>query len=1064
MDEPLSSEEISKLRELTIRDDLTGLYNRRHFSARLIQVKEESDREGEPFALLMVDLDDFKRINDTRGHLVGDQVLRRVADLLRESLRESDVPCRYGGDEFAVILPDADATGALTAAQSLLARMRSDAFVFAEMQVTLSIGVVTYPDIGGTVEEVFEAADRGLLAAKRAGKNALHVVTATAVAPPPRLGHTGGLSVSRESRFGTGSLADTLSGDSCIPRFDRFVGRADELKYLNDRFAAAEEGALKVVFVLGDPGMGKTHLVAAFRKRFAAHHDAYFLSGRFYEAGTAAAYQAFREGLAGLVGSMSDRGPWSVSAVFGALADRVGREIRDESRLDQQYQTLELYRLALSALAAVKPVILFIDDLQWADAASLELLGHLTRTAASERIMILATARRHDAFDDERPLRRWMRRLSRTFSVDQLELGPLSEEETRALLEAVFMRIVVPEHAVSHLYRETKGHPYFITETLRLLVEDGTISYADDWWHVDAIGDVRLPSTIVDLVELQLERLSAEELDLFSQASVLGQTFTFDLLARLSGFDEDRTMALLESGIRHSILREEIEGPDDAFSFYHSTVQRVLYHRLSRRRRRTLHKRAANLLEDLGRGSAELAFHCVRGEEYERALAHAVDAASAALRAYSTDEALRFFRWAVEAERALVGAQRSAAAVLGPERAVAFHVEYGCLLLSCGLMDEAEAELGGALARAEGAGLRILTARARTAVADLRRVHGAYDAAVESARAALDALAYDEGIAAERERSAAHLVLGDIYYRKGALPAAATEYSAGLEAARVAGDRAAEGHASRRLGLAHNKRGRFSDAERALLRALAIARETDDRSGEGRALNALANMYASRGELGRALAYFQQALKAARETGSREDEGIVLCNVGEVYRKQRQLERALDALRQALVVARELGDRRGEAINLLNIGLVHTEREQFQRALDRLGQATSVLREIGDNDVLGEALLATAVIHMKCDRFEEALVIGAEALEVIRVNEEPELEWRALQLIGECFAPLGRIADARGALSHAREIVEHMARNLPDDGDRAAFLADKQPLYEALEALDDAAGPDELQP
>src|SRR4051812_248741 len=99
-------DELSRLRELTIRDELTGLYNRRHFSARLAQIREESDREGEQFALLMIDLDNFKRINDSKGHRAGDDVLRRVGGVLRENFREADVPCRYAGDEFTVILPD----------------------------------------------------------------------------------------------------------------------------------------------------------------------------------------------------------------------------------------------------------------------------------------------------------------------------------------------------------------------------------------------------------------------------------------------------------------------------------------------------------------------------------------------------------------------------------------------------------------------------------------------------------------------------------------------------------------------------------------------------------------------------------------------------------------------------------------------------------------------------------------------------------------------------------------------------------------------------------------------
>ena len=153
MHDPFLPDELSRLRELTIRDELTGLYNRRHFSARLAQIREEADRVDEHFALLMIDLDNFKRINDTKGHLTRDRVLGRVGEVLRESLREADVPCRYAGDEFTVILPDTDATGAVAASNMLLGKVRSDAYL-RELGVTLSIGIVVYPEIGGTAEQI----------------------------------------------------------------------------------------------------------------------------------------------------------------------------------------------------------------------------------------------------------------------------------------------------------------------------------------------------------------------------------------------------------------------------------------------------------------------------------------------------------------------------------------------------------------------------------------------------------------------------------------------------------------------------------------------------------------------------------------------------------------------------------------------------------------------------------------------------------------------------------------------------------------------------------------------
>ncbi len=177
----------SRLAQLAVTDGLTGLYNHRHFHERLALEVERSQRSGLPLSLLMLDVDHFKRFNDTHGHPAGDEVLRQLARVLGDTRRANDVVARYGGEEFAVILVDTPKFTAAKVAERIRERVAAHDFSEAAPKpgpLGVSVGVATFPEDGGDAEALVRAADTALYGAKRAGRDRV-VLASTVIAATP---------------------------------------------------------------------------------------------------------------------------------------------------------------------------------------------------------------------------------------------------------------------------------------------------------------------------------------------------------------------------------------------------------------------------------------------------------------------------------------------------------------------------------------------------------------------------------------------------------------------------------------------------------------------------------------------------------------------------------------------------------------------------------------------------------------------------------------------------------------------------------------------------------------
>src|SRR5665811_2318661 len=158
---------------LSTIDALTGLANRAYIIAAIEREIERGTRYGRGFCLLMADLDNLKEVNDSYGHRAGDHVLAGVADVIRDGVRRIDTSARLGGDEYVVLLPETDPTGAFVVAEKIRQGVAAMRTIERDgpVEVSVSVGLVAWPDDGGTLDQLIDAVDEAMYAAKQRGKN-----------------------------------------------------------------------------------------------------------------------------------------------------------------------------------------------------------------------------------------------------------------------------------------------------------------------------------------------------------------------------------------------------------------------------------------------------------------------------------------------------------------------------------------------------------------------------------------------------------------------------------------------------------------------------------------------------------------------------------------------------------------------------------------------------------------------------------------------------------------------------------------------------------------------------
>ncbi|HWJ24279.1 MAG TPA: diguanylate cyclase, partial [Gemmatimonadaceae bacterium] len=981
------------------RDDLTGLLTRRSFIDRATVVLADRAPDAPPASLLVIDVDHFKLVNDTYGHLQGDDVLRAVAGVFSEQLRGADAVGRYAGDEFVVLLPEATAEVAYEVAERLRAAVqrthcpvRDRPAGSGAVAVTLSIGVATAPRHGEQFETLFAAADRALYDAKRRGRNAVGV--------------------------SEGNTAE--EAEAPRPDFERFVGRTAQLRRLVRLLEASARGQPGVVAIVGEAGVGKSTLLRQLGPEVRLRAGA-LVRGRCLEADVRPPYGAWADVVSalhqqGAVRSRAWRELPRIVPELGAAPD-AGVEPSAANKYVLVDEIVEYLRLA----AAAHPVVVVLDDMQWADAATWDTLEHLLPLVTQDRLLICLTIRAEDLTGDVAERRG---RLVRDERFHEIPLERLTPADVTQWVEGVFQGQTIGRAAVDFLYEHSEGNPLLVAQLLRTLVEEGAIAYTDGRWRWRPSGELAdLPVAVSEVMSRRLARLSPEARTILVSAAVVGRAFDVNLVVAAGAGAEDDVLDAIDEAVAAAVLEplgERSGGGStkggDRYTFTHALLVGAVLRSANPRRVRRIHERVAQVLEAKWPGAvADIAVHYDRAESKEKAYQYAIEAGQQAARLQAHDEATAFFMMA----------HRHASSLKDLAE-----VRYKLAQV---------AESAGRYAEAEGLCDMAVAWLEEEKTSPLRF----------SARRMRERLRAAQGQPPGRTLAACWSLLAEAE-------------EAGAESERVA--------LLTMISQAHSRLGELAAAERIARECVALAEGADDPALLSEACMRLGTTLLETSPA-EAVGYYTRALESYSEAGDRYGQARCYINTGVAHARAGDGRAAEKAYVIALELSREAHAPDLAGLAALNLGVWYLSGGRFDDAAERLEEALRLFTTVKNEHHRLGSLYNLA--HVALDRGDPANArdLYQSAVELARTIGHPDVEVGALGGFGLTSLSLGDRASAQQSLDNAmrligeredwwfqgRELVEALAVRLTDsDGatrlarfERAHALAERHAPYGA---------------
>ncbi|WP_455392094.1 tetratricopeptide repeat protein [[Eubacterium] cellulosolvens] len=669
----------------------------------------------------------------------------------------------------------------------------------------------------------------------------------------------------------------------------------------------------------------------------------------------------------------------------------------NEEKLEQGRNIMfETTTQKIMKIASTKPVVLFIDDLQWADACALHLLHYLARATRNYQIAIIGAYRPDDlvAAETAHPLQALMDRLIPEKLLKIIKLDRFNELETGGMIESLLQNTTFPDELVNFIYHETEGNPFFIEEIVRSLEEEKVIKYNENlasWSLTRKLPEVGVPQTVKEVLLARINRLPKDMRLLLEIASVLGVEFEYNILTGVSKLDEEQVVSYLDDLIRYNLLIEQPTkfGEPITYRFVHNKICEVLYNGLSQTHKRLLHSKAATAIEDRYKSDLdstiyELAQHCYHSGDHHRGLKYCMRAGEKALLSYAPGKARTFFKWALDSIE--LGEARGTETESNDD-------QYSKILIS---------------------------------LIETCTLIGEWD----------EALKYiDDLLKLGKEKDNKNLMIkaynyaGKIHIHRTSWTDAIKNFNDALSLAKASDFHEGMLEAYEGLGDVHERRGEYPEAMNYTKNFMELAESMESHNEIARGYKALAMISIKFGDYRRALDYYKKCIDVFNETKNYTELAKVYTNIGIPYFELGEFEKVIEWNEKSIELASRTGDIRTKGLGYSNAAEVYARKRKFEKALDYANRAIEIFTKIDDKPMIGLVWMNYGIIYKNKEDWDSSRYYFEKSLALLKGLNVPYFLADCTRQFGLMLSDQGTkesLAESRSNLESALAIFEEL--------------------------------------
>jgi len=985
-------------------DELTGVYNRKFLYYWIENEIKRANRFATKFSMILLDIDDFREINNSFGHLEGDRVLIEFAKYLAGKVREVDNLVRYGGDEFIILMPNTNTKGVLELAQRIVAGLNAQTILAHPIQC--SIGFSVFPNDGNTIEILINQADNLMYQAKKQGKN--------------RVG-----------------LKPEITKKLLIPS-PVTIGREKETDWC---FNQLKEGY--AIFVAGEAGIGKTRLVYETRNRLG---NPIVFRGNAYAALSQVPYHPlknmFEEMLkqhADLTGRILTQLPDAyrseVQKFFpeGKIAGPIPIEASDHFRL---YNSVGKFFLKMAEIIAPTEILILFDDLHWVDQPTCELLDFLFRSIRG-KIRFFATYRVEEIRHS--PVAALLGVWAREKLYSQIRLSPLNEAQAAQLLETM-MGSVSPATA-KFIYHESGGNPFYMEELLRELERQRKIFWNGKEWVFQKEQDFTIPSSIEETISRKLRFLNPEVKSILEAMAVFGQEFSPELIALAAQRNFGEILDALDDLVRLGFIKERVP---DLYFFSEDIVRQIIYRKITRSDLIKNHRAVGEAIEEFYRNALpnyveQLAHHFTVANDTSKALAYSKQAAVKAKQNYAYKSAIKFFDNALRFEDNIdeIFKLKSALAEiysLAGKHLPAIHNLQDCLKINpgatriyhdLGKVYEQRGDYRDSL-KYYRAGLKVavgteLVFLFRAAIAWVYTRLGQYIKARKECEEILKA----QKILSKRTLTDVYMILGVVALNDGDIPRAEEYFRESLKIREALGEKKRMSACYLDLAIAYQNRLDFRTAEDFYKKALRLYEEIGFQEGIAIGHLDLGSLF-SNYDLLKAEEMYLKGLTIAKLIGSKRNMVYLYNNLGYVNFNRLAEDAALANYRQSLQLAKEINFEEGVIFSNLSLSEFYRETGQTKKGRRYFQAADRIAQKINLKYHNQSCILEDINFLLAGKNYAKANVLSRKLIAQLKSERDLNYKFYWLLTRGKVLLHLNKFAAARESFNRAGAIINSL--------------------------------------